>query len=146
MQQQDGYPKHCFKLKVTTKGPPIYGYPRKDPRLHHQTKQFLCSPPNSRETLILHNPPLETPIIGDQSSRRGWNIHQKLLMKLSNHCRSGKKKVAHKSRPLVAEKGKWVPKLIVVAKKCTLVDDHASTSNTITTKDTTTGFEHLTIK
>ena len=41
------------------------------------------------------------------------------------------------SRPSVAYKGKWVPKLIARAEKCSLVEDQASTSSIIIAKDTT---------
>ena len=50
------------------------------------------------------------------------------------------------SRPSVTEKGKWMPKLTDVVEKGTLVEDHASTSNTIRAKDKSTRFNSLTIK
>lgn len=46
-------------------------------------------------------------------------------------------KLANKSKPSVAGKGKWVPKLTAIAEKRSLVEDQASTLNTITTKETT---------
>ena len=112
-------------------GPHVYGYQKRHlrKRLHHQERTSSRKPPHSRATL-------STPQFSNSNSYQWRPIIKKWMEQSPEVTNEAKKplqirinkKPTNKPRPSVTEKGKWVPKFTMMVEKCSLVEDHASTS------------------